>query len=126
MRRINPDITEPIMTRLEMFESKVYYSLDGCHYWLASINKKGYGNFRINKSRSMGKAHRASYVLYKGEIPKGMQVLHRCDNPSCVNPNHLFLGTNSDNVADKVAKNRQHRPIGNLNPNSKAYRANND
>jgi len=57
-------------------------------------------------------AHRVAYELAFGNIQDGMQVLHRCDNPPCVNPAHLFLGTNADNVADKVAKGRQARGDG--------------
>jgi hypothetical protein len=81
---------------------------DGCWEWQASRNSSGYGWFRFGPqgSRTPTGAHRVSYVLTKGPIPEGMQVLHRCDNPPCVNPSHLFLGTNDDNHADKVAKGR--------------------
>ena len=64
-------------------------------------------------------AHRVSWEIHKGEIPKDVQVLHRCDVPACVNPSHLFLGTNTDNIADKLLKNRQHRMRGEKNGNSK-------
>jgi len=57
-------------------------------------------------------AHRASYQSYIGEIPEGLNVLHRCDVPSCINPDHLFLGTTQDNVDDKVNKNRQSKGSG--------------
>lgn len=112
------------MTSLkERFEAKVYYSIDGCHYWLASVNKKGYGYIRIaNVPRDkawMDSAHRVAYELYKGEIPEGKWVLHTCDNPGCVNPDHLFLGNNDDNVADKVSKNRQYKPKGEKHPFAK-------
>lgn len=72
-----------------------------CWEWTGSLFPNGYGQFR-NK-----KAHRISYELTIGSIPKGRFVLHKCDNKSCVNPNHLFLGTMADNMTDKIEKGRQ-------------------
>lgn len=76
-----------------------------CWEWLAYKNPKGYGTFAISRKDRMY-AHRASWLLHRGEIPKGMYVLHRCDNPSCVNPEHLFLGTARDNTIDMLTKGR--------------------
>jgi hypothetical protein len=77
----------------------------GCWYWLGSKDKKGYGLIPM-KGRSE-RAHRYSYRVFKGIIPSGYQILHQCDNPSCVNPSHLDVGTNTDNMVDKFSKNRQ-------------------
>lgn len=60
----------------------------------------------MKKGGRWASSHRVAYELYRGAIPPGMHVLHRCDMPCCVNPEHLFLGSNADNVRDRVAKNR--------------------
>jgi hypothetical protein len=76
----------------------------GCWMWTASVNTNGYGQFRY-QGRPW-QAHRASWLLHNGDIPEGLYVLHRCDTPLCVNPDHLFLGSQSDNLLDAVGKNR--------------------
>lgn len=89
---------------------------DECWNWQAGIAAKGrYGSFKLGKYNML--AHRAAYILTHGEIPEGESVLHRCDNPACVNPNHLFLGTQLENMKDRQAKNRQAR--GKTNGRSK-------
>lgn len=78
-----------------------------CHEWTGSLDTAGYGRVRVG--RGFRGAHRAAWILSKGDIPDGMCVLHRCDNPSCVNVDHLFLGTQQDNMRDMVAKGRNRR-----------------
>lgn len=77
----------------------------GCWIFTGFLTNKGYGNFSIATSTSR-LAHRVSYELFCGQIPEGKHVLHRCDMPACINPDHLFLGTHLDNVTDMVRKNR--------------------
>jgi hypothetical protein len=76
----------------------------GCWGWTSSISNKGYA--MISHVGKMLNAHRVSWELHNGPIPTGMQVLHRCDNPPCTNPAHLFLGTASENIRDCWAKGR--------------------
>ena len=77
----------------------------GCWIWTGTVHGKGYGHIWYNGS--CNKAHRVSYEVYVGEIPEGMVVMHRCDNPACVNPDHLILGTNQENMDDRNKKMRQ-------------------
>lgn len=81
--------------------------MSGCWIWVGWTDRKGYGVLGLGR-RGAGRmlAHRFSYRLRHGAIPEGMQVLHHCDLPACVNPDHLFLGTHQDNMADMWAKKR--------------------
>lgn len=89
------------------FASKTVRDSSGCLLWTGSVNKDGYGLFWLN--RKYETAHRVAWRWANGSIPEESCVLHRCDTPPCVLPEHLFLGTQQDNVADKVAKTRQAR-----------------
>lgn len=78
----------------------------GCWIWLKAIGTHGYGVTQNPKTGNPTTAHRVSFEAHKGPIPPGMCVLHRCDCRPCINPDHLFLGTDADNVADKIKKGR--------------------
>ena len=78
---------------------------DTCWLWTAFKDKDGYGSFTDENRHSM-RAHRASWIIHNGAIPIGMCVCHKCDNPPCVRPDHLFLGTRQDNTIDMVNKGR--------------------
>ena len=116
------DMREPTLQR---FWKKVAATESGCWEGTGGRNKDGYGSFwsgeYIGGAPSRGPvmilAHRWSYENFVGPIPADLYVLHRCDNPSCVNHEHLFLGTQRDNVADCEAKGRrnQGRPANRLN-----------
>ena len=108
------EIPELTTESIERFWSKVdKKSEDECWEWLASLTTNGYGDIRIKNKNY--RAHRVSWVLHNGQIPEhdswhGYCVCHTCDNPSCVNPSHLFLGTNKDNVNDRINKKRKGAP----------------
>ena len=91
---------------------------DDCWLWTAHINKKGRGQAWVGGGKSEA-ASRVAYRLVIGEIPDGMYVCHHCDNPACVNPLHLFLGTQDDNMQDMVDKGRSNKPVGIRNGRAK-------
>jgi len=95
-------LQDRLMARIERIPES------GCWIWLGCVDTaKGYGFIGSGmEAPKVLKTHRASWLLFRGEIPEGLQVLHHCDVTCCVNPYHLFLGTNQDNVDDKVRKGR--------------------
>lgn len=97
----------PDRTPFERFETK-FDKVDGCWMWKGAPKKTGGGYAQFYYRGTYELAHRMSWAFYRnrGELPRGACVLHKCDVRLCVNPNHLFLGTQQDNVADMVSKGR--------------------
>jgi predicted XRE-type DNA-binding protein len=81
------------------------HKTENCWNWTGLLNEHGYGRFWF--CEKMCFSHRVSYILFKEEIPKNLCILHSCDNPNCVNPAHLRTGTQSENMDDKVSRDRQ-------------------
>lgn len=112
------------MTVREMLLSSYTVEPDGCWRWSRSITNRGYGQFGYwaivdgVKVSLMYQAHRAFAELFGMDISKGL-VLHSCDHPYCVNPDHLRVGTLQDNMDDKVARGRVFRPHGEIHPNAR-------
>lgn len=96
------------MSLRQRFDRNYIVLPDGCWFWLGFCSDNGYGRLPFNRVPLY--AHRVAWELAHGPISDGSFVLHRCDVRSCVNSDHLFLGTQADNMADMVAKGRQYRP----------------
>jgi len=116
------------VSQLSKLRQKLLQNLEqddnGCWNWCLSQTGGGYGQLIFEGKRIY--AHRASWEVHKGPIPIGLWVLHKCDNPACANPSHLFIGTVDDNAKDMVSKGRHYltvnpelAPIGELNGRSK-------
>ena len=91
----------------------------GCWLWTGAVKEHGYGVIGLGgRDEGTAKAHRVAWKLYRGDIPENGCILHRCDQPMCVNPNHLFCGSLSDNMKDCVRKGR-HRLPNNRGENAK-------
>lgn len=101
-KAIAPETLRPLRSR---FMSKVDQR-GSCWVWTGALKDNGYGYFRISKALGMISAHRAAYLILVGEITKGMYVCHSCDIRSCVNPGHLWLGSQEANQRDMAAKGR--------------------
>jgi len=106
--------------RMRRFEAKVDRSGggDACHIWTGARVNGRYGYFAVGRRTTRGPkmqyAHRVAYEIENGSIPDGLFVLHRCDNPGCVNPRHLFIGSQRDNMQDAKEKGRLSLPPRNL------------
>ena len=95
---------------LSRFEEKfIPEPNSGCWLWTASQSGHGYGYFFMDGRGT--RAHRAAWILYQGEIPNDLCVLHKCDNPQCVNPDHLWLGSHAENMIDRGKKARSARGV---------------
>lgn len=94
-------------------ESRTFQIPGGCWLWQGPLNDKGYGVLKWERPGlpTLTRAHRIVYIVYHGE-PGSLHVCHRCDVRNCLNPDHLFLGTHSDNMADMVTKGRSPRKMG--------------
>jgi hypothetical protein len=115
---------KPLLERFEVFLPTQLR--DGeCWEWQGSRNRDGYGQIKAGSgSDRVLKAHRVAWEAHHAEpIPVGLQVCHHCDNPACVNPAHLFLGTSGDNAADRDAKGRRTAPKGEAHSNSRLTEA---
>jgi hypothetical protein len=102
----------------ERFDSNyIKNNESGCWIWSSSLNHDGYGRIFFKGTRKM--AHVVAFEIYREEVPAGMKVCHTCDVRCCVNPSHLFLGTQLDNVRDMITKGRANIPKGSMKKNSK-------
>lgn len=128
MEPVTPDykarkLGKPTMDLWTRIYSRVKINEEtGCWEW-QGCKRSGYGRTiigsRTDGTRRTECTHRISYMLNYGEIPKGMEVCHKCDNPSCINPDHLFLGTYKDNAMDCLNKGRMYNPKGEKQGRSK-------
>jgi len=106
-------------TLRERFDAKYVVDQEsGCWLWQGSCDGCGYGTIGITTAKN-GRAHRIAWLLYRGEIPTGQNILHRCDVRCCVNPDHLFMGTQADNILDMIAKDRDRHLSGEENGRAK-------
>lgn len=116
MKSLSQKDVERFWGRVNTGISNIFYQGERCWEWSAGKEGDGYGAFCVEGKQY--KAHRIAWTITNGEIPEGLSVLHHCDNPSCVHPHHLFIGTQRENMRDKILKGRR----GNTSPISPSRR----
>lgn len=97
----------PNLDQSAIEQNSIPVTESGCWIWLRSVGTRGYGNLRRARKFGTLRAHKISYEIFKGDIPAGMHVLHSCDERLCVNPAHLSVGTNYENILDSMKKGRR-------------------
>lgn len=102
---ISKEYIDDFVSHVDKEKSKIFYDGIKCWEWSKACFPSGYGKTKINGKSFY--AHRMAWIIEYGEIKNNYHVLHRCDNPSCCNPRHLFLGTHSDNMKDRDQKIRK-------------------
>ena len=108
--RLIPNTGRPHIPFEYRFQTSIRKEENGCWTWTSCVNTYGYGETAYKGKQYL--AHRLSYEFCKGPIPEGLFVCHSCDNPACINPDHLWVGTHTDNMRDKLRKGRGNMPFG--------------
>lgn len=106
-----PSLEEKFWARVNKHGGKAPHMESDCYEWTGAVSSSGYGGVSVlvDGARATRLPHRVSWELHSGPIPRGLLVCHRCDVPLCVRPDHLFLGTDKENVADALSKGRRPR-----------------
>lgn len=115
--QFTPSILERFWAKVDRFGPIHPFLGTECWLWRGSLTTAGYG--QMSTDGILCQAHRLSWEIHLGPIPDGWQCLHKCDRPPCIRPDHLFLGSHQDNMADRDAKNRQARFPGTSNPSAR-------
>lgn len=104
-------VIDPLESTRKRFFKNVYYAENGCWIWQGAASGKNDYGYIWHNGKVM-RAHRVAWILFKGSLPDNLKVCHKCDTPLCVNPDHLFLGTQKENMYDAIAKNRMPKGEG--------------